>query len=314
MSSLSNVSNVSKAGASHDAVSGSHAPQDVTAAVVQMSSTDDVAHNLGEARRWVEAAAREGAALVVLPEYFCWIGTDERERVALAEPFGDGPIQAALGALARETGVWLIGGTVPILPDVQAQDGSGARAYNTALLIDPQGRHAARYDKVHLFGFSDGREQHAEADTMVPGERIGHAATPFGGVRLSICYDLRFPELYRVAPAADLIAVPAAFTHTTGLAHWELLLRARAVENQAFVLAAGQCGTHPNGWRTFGHSMIVGPWGDVLACREHDEPGIALARLTREALSAVRARLPALTHRRIATPANIATSLDERRR
>jgi predicted amidohydrolase len=290
-------------------MTGNEVHEDVTAAVVQMSSTDDVARNLGEARRWVEAAAREGATLVVLPEYFCWIGTDERERVALAEPFGDGPIQAALAALAREARVWLIGGTVPIRPGHADRDGR-ERAYNTSVLIDPNGRDVARYDKVHLFGFNDGRERHAEADTMVPGERVGAAATPFGEIRLSVCYDLRFPELYRAAPPADLIAVPAAFTHTTGLAHWELLLRARAVENQAFVLAAGQCGTHPNGWRTFGRSMIVGPWGEVLACCEQPEPGMALARLERSVLNGVRARLPALTHRRIAISERIAPSPD----
>ncbi|WP_275895763.1 carbon-nitrogen hydrolase family protein [Trinickia diaoshuihuensis] len=280
--------------------------RDVTAAVVQMSSTDDVAYNLGQARRWIEAAAREGARLAVLPEYFCWIGTDERKRVALAEPFGDGPIQSALAALAHDTGVWLIGGTLPIRTGASA---AGERAYNTSLLIDPDGRVTARYDKVHLFSFSDGRECHAEADTMAAGERIGHAPTPFGEVRLSVCYDLRFPELYRAPPAPDLIAVPAAFTHTTGLAHWELLLRARAVENQAYVLAAGQCGTHPNGWRTFGRSMIVGPWGDVLACVEAPEPGFALARLERAALEELRTRLPALAHRRMVQSAAIAPQL-----
>jgi deaminated glutathione amidase len=277
--------------------------QSLTAAVVQMSSTDDVAHNLGEARRWVEKAAREGAKLISLPEYFCWIGNDEHERVALAESFGDGPIQAALGALARDTGAWLIGGTVPIRPERGAQ--VGTHAYNTALLFDPDGRCAARYDKIHLFSFNQGAERHAEADTMMGGERVGTAQGPFGNLRLSVCYDLRFPELYRAAPAADVIAVPAAFTHTTGLAHWELLLRARAVENQAYVLASGQCGTHVNGWRTFGHSMIVGPWGEVLA-RHDDEPGIAIAPLQASVLREVRARLPVLTHKRIATPPDVA--------
>ncbi|CAB3718221.1 Deaminated glutathione amidase [Trinickia soli] len=297
------------------------AARDITAAVVQMTSTDDVAQNLGEARRWVEAAARAGATLVVLPEYFCWIGVDERDRVALAEPFGEGPLQTALASLAREAQVWLIGGTIPVRPDDVPRDAdrvganerldechAAPRAYNTSLLIDPDGSCVARYDKLHLFGFSDGREQHAEADTMVPGGRVGHAATPFGALRLSICYDLRFPELYRVPPSPDLIAVPAAFTHTTGLAHWELLLRARAVENQAYVVAAGQCGTHRNGWRTFGNSMIVGPWGDVLA-RCDDAPGIALARLERSTLTAVRERLPALTHRRIATSARVSSAV-----
>jgi nitrilase len=302
----SEIDAVTRAAAAGDPCAGDRTPTDGMAAVVQMSSTDDVAENLGEARRWVETAARAGATLVALPEYFCWIGADERRRVALAEPFGAGPIQAALAMLARDTGVWLVGGTVPIAP--RATDGTTdagqGRAYNTALVFAPSGQCMARYDKVHLFSFEGDGERHAEADTMLAGEAIGHADTPFGALRLSVCYDLRFPELYRAAPAADLIAVPAAFTHTTGLAHWSLLLRARSVENQAFVLAAGQCGTHANGWRTFGHSMIVGPWGDVLAqCDE--TPGIALARLDMAALRAVRTRLPALAHRRIATPPDI---------
>jgi nitrilase len=267
-----------------------------------MSSSADVEQNLGEARRWVHQAARDGATLICLPEYFCWIGDDEMQRVALAEAFGDGPIQQALSELARETGAWLIGGTVPIRPSHGPQ--AGTHAYNTSLVFDPSGRCSARYDKIHLFSFNQGAEQHAEGDTMVGGDSIGTAQGPFGTLRLSVCYDLRFPELYRAEPAADVIAVPAAFTYTTGLAHWELLLRARAVENQAFVLASGQCGTHSNGWRTFGHSMIVGPWGEVLA-RHDDEPGIALATLTQSALDEARNRLPVLTHRRIATPSNV---------
>src|SRR5258708_15432273 len=274
----------------------------LTAAVVQMNSTDDVAHNLEQARHWVTEAARAGATLVCLPEYFCWIGNDEAQRVALAEPFGDGPIQQALSELAHETGTWLIGGTVPIQPSQGPQ--VGTHAYNTSLLLDPAGECRARYDKIHLFSFSQGTEQHAEGDTMVGGDSVGTAQGPFGTLRLSVCYDLRFPALYRAGPAADGIAVPAAFTHTTGLAHWELLLRARAVESQAYVLASGQCGTHPNGWRTFGHSMIIGPWGEVLA-RHDEEPGIALATLTKAALEEARGRLPVLTHRRIATPSDV---------
>ncbi len=277
----------------------------LTAAVVQMNSTDDVAHNLEQARHWVTEAARAGATLVCLPEYFCWIGNDEAQRVALAEPFGDGPIQQALSELAHETGTWLIGGTVPIQPSQGPQ--VGTHAYNTSLLFDPAGEYRARYDKIHLFSFSQGTEQHAEGDTMVGGDSVGTAQGPFGTLRLSVCYDLRFPELYRAGPAADVIAVPAAFTHTTGLAHWELLLRARAVENQAYVLASGQCGTHPNGWRTFGHSMIIGPWGEVLA-RHDEEPGFAIATLGSSVLDAVRERLPVLKHKRIATPSDVTTN------
>ncbi|MGA7780702.1 MAG: carbon-nitrogen hydrolase family protein [Paraburkholderia sp.] len=274
----------------------------LVAAVVQMSSTDDVTHNLAQARRWVEQAAQAGATLICLPEYFCWIGREESERVALAEAFGDGPIQHALAQLARDTGTWLIGGTVPIRPANGPQ--IGTHAYNTALMFDPEGQCSARYDKIHLFSFNQGAEQHAEGDTMVGGESVGTVQGPFGTLRFSVCYDLRFPELYRVWPIADVIAVPAAFTHTTGLAHWELLLRARAVENQAYVLASGQCGTHPNGWRTFGHSMIIGPWGEVLA-RHDDEPGVAIATLERRVLEEVRGRLPVLDHRRLSTPPDV---------
>lgn len=275
----------------------------ICAAVVQMSSTDDVAHNLAQARRWVEEAARAGATLICLPEYFCWIGSDESRRVRIAEAFGDGPIQHALAQLACDTGTWLIGGTVPIRPASGAR--VGTHAYNTALAFDPTGQCNARYDKIHLFSFNQGAEQHAEGDTMVGGDSVGTVQGPFGALRLSVCYDLRFPELYRVGPAADVIAVPAAFTHTTGLAHWELLLRARAVENQAYVLASGQCGTHPNGWRTFGHSMIVGPWGEVLD-RHDDEPGIAIGMLERSVLDEVRGRLPVLEHRRLKTSPDVA--------
>jgi nitrilase len=272
--------------------------QSITAAVVQLSSSDDVAHNLGEARRWVEQAATQGATLISLPEYFCFIGQDEMARVALAEQPGDGPIQQALAQLARDTGAWLLGGTVPL------RGKETGRAYNSSLLFDPQGNVAARYDKLHLFSFDDGIEHHAEADTMIPGEQVVTAEGPFGNLRLSVCYDLRFPELFRAGPAADLLAVPAAFTHTTGLAHWELLLRARATENQAFVLAAGQCGTHVNGWRTFGHSLIVGPWGEVLA-KLDEQPGVAVARLDAELLQQTRKRLPVLQHRRLSSSSSL---------
>lgn len=168
------------------------------------------------------------------------------------------------------------------------------------MLFNPQGEVSARYDKLHLFSFDNGVEHHDEAATMIPGERIVSAEGPSGVLRLSVCDDLRFPELYRAAPSPDVIAVPAAFTHATGLKHWELLLRARAVENQAFVLAAGQCGTHGNGWRTYGHSMIIDPWGEVLLCMD-ETPGMGLARLDASVLHATRSRLPALNHRRLAT-------------
>ncbi|TCP08493.1 nitrilase [Crenobacter luteus] len=267
-------------------------PTTLMAAAIQMVSGDELSANLAAAGRLVAEAAAQGARFAALPEYFYLMPEDETARIALAEPFGDGPIQRHVAALAREHGVWLLAGSVPL---VSPEPG---RFYNSSLLFDPQGRCAARYDKIHLFGFDDGEQRYREADTMSAGDDIVTAATPWGATRLSICYDLRFPELYRAGPAPLLITAPAAFTHTTGRAHWELLLRARAVENLAFVVAPGQGGVHPGGKRTFGHSLIVDAWGEVLACHAEGE-GIALATLDFARQAAWRARLPALAHRRL---------------
>ncbi|MBE2242628.1 MAG: carbon-nitrogen hydrolase family protein [Burkholderiaceae bacterium] len=270
-------------------------------AAVQMVSTPDVGRNLAAARRLVEQAAADGAALVALPEYFCLLGHHERDKIALAETPGDGPIQDALSAMAREGGVWLVGGTLPI-----RIEGVSDRALNACCVYAPDGALAARYDKMHLFSFKTGAEDHDESRVLRAGEKpVAFDAAFAGGaaalrVGLSICYDLRFPELYRALgePApCDLLCVPAAFTYPTGEAHWELLLRARAVENQAYVIAAAQGGRHENGRRTWGHSMIVDPWGEVLACLAEGE-GVVSAELDPERIAAVRSRLPALAHRR----------------
>ncbi len=205
-------------------------------AAIQMVSGDKLQANLDAASRLVAEAARRGAQLVALPEYFYLMPADEPRRVALAEPFGDGPIQRHLAGLARTHRVWLIGGTVPL------QSPAPGRMYNSSLLFDPQGECAARYDKVHLFGFHHGEQHYDEAATMCAGREPVVASTPLGRLKLSVCYDLRFPEFYRLPPAPELIAAPAAFTRTTGEAHWELL-RARAVENLAYVIAAGQGAT-----------------------------------------------------------------------
>ena len=263
-----------------------------TAAAVQMVSDDNLAANLARAEALVAEAASRGAQLVALPEYFYLMPADEQARLAIAESFSNGPLQQCMATLAARHGIWLLAGTLPIRGS-QAQ-----RFYNSSLLFNPQGQCTARYDKMHLFGFDDGKEHYAEADTMQPGDTVSSAQTPWGSMRLSVCYDLRFPELYRHGPAPALISAPAAFTHTTGLAHWELLLRARAVENLAFVIAPGQGGLHPGGKRTFGHSMIVDPWGQVLACHADGE-GIALATLDLDKQQTWRMRLPALQHRRI---------------
>lgn len=268
-------------------------------AAVQMVSTPRVADNLEAARRLVAQAAREGAGLVVLPEYFCIMGRNDRDKVEVAEAAGDGPIQRMLAETAREHRVWLIGGTLPIRAD------DPDRVLNANCVHAPDGRLAARYDKIHLFRFEaagGARESYDESRAIRAGG-VPTALTIDGPpplrVGLSVCYDLRFPELYRALmnPPCDLISVPAAFTYTTGLAHWELLLRARAVENQCYVIAAAQGGTHENGRRTFGHSLVVDPWGQVLAVRDEGE-GVVLAELDPARLASVRAQLPALAHRR----------------
>jgi len=266
-------------------------------AALQMVSTTNAEANLATARRLVAAAARDGAELVALPEYFCLMGRTDRDKLAIAEAPNDGPIQQMLSDAAREHGVWLIGGTLPI------RSNDPDRVLNANCVYAPDGSLATRYDKIHLFRYDNGSERHDEGRAIVAGSTP--TAVQAGALRigLSVCYDLRFPELYRELsftagqPPCDLISVPAAFTYFTGLAHWELLLRARAVENQCYVIAAAQGGRHENGRRTFGHSMVVDPWGEVLAVVPEGE-GVALAELDPARIASVRAQLPALEHRR----------------
>jgi predicted amidohydrolase len=262
-------------------------------AALQTVATPDVDRNLDAARRLIAQAAREGAELAALPEYFCLMGRDDGAKLAHAEAPGDGPIQAFLAAQAREHALWLIGGTLPI------RGSSPERARNACCVYAPDGTLAARYDKLHLFRYDNGRESYDEARVLEPGtEPVALQAGPLR-LGLSICYDLRFPELYRAlaTPPCDLISVPAAFTHTTGRAHWELLLRARAVENQCYVIAPAQGGLHENGRRTWGHSMVVDPWGEVVAVRPEGE-GVVMAELDFKRIASVRQQLPALAHRR----------------
>ncbi|MEP7303108.1 MAG: carbon-nitrogen hydrolase family protein [Caldimonas sp.] len=262
-------------------------------AAVQMVSTPDVERNLDAARALVERAAAEGAGLVVLPEYFCLLGRSDRDKLAIAEAPGDGPIQRMLGEAARRHGVWLVGGTLPLA------SGEDGRVMNANLVFSPAGEQVARYDKIHLFRYDNGREQYDEGRTLKAGsESVAFAA---GALRvgLSVCYDLRFPELYRalMEPPCDLLCVPSSFTWPTGSAHWEILLRARAIENQCYVIAAAQGGRHENGRRTYGHSLIVDPWGEKLAELPEGE-GVIVAELRRERIAEVRGQLPALEHRR----------------
>ena len=259
-------------------------------AAVQTVSGGDVAANLAQAEPLVAAAAAQGARLVVLPEYFGILGAHATDKLAVREPDGSGPQQAWLAAQAHAHGIHLVGGTVPLAC------GDPGRVRSACLVYGPDGTRVARYDKIHLFAFAQGAERYDEGRTIEPGTAPGTFDAPCGRVGLSVCYDLRFPELYRGLGDVVLILVPSAFTATTGAAHWHLLLRARAVENQCYVLAAAQGGLHPNGRRTYGHSMLVDPWGDVVA-EQAEGPGVVVGDIDPARLAAVRAALPALTHR-----------------
>ena len=261
-----------------------------TVAAIQMVSTSVVADNIASARRLIGLAAAAGAQLVLLPEYWAIMGMFDTDKVAQAEQPGAGPIQDFMAEMARTHQLWLIGGTLPLA------SGEEGRVLNTTLVYNPMGQEVARYDKIHLFGFSRGAESYDEARTIVPGAAVGSFEAPFGRVGLSVCYDLRFPELYRALGNCALIVVPSAFTHTTGQAHWEVLLRARAIENQCYVLAAAQGGVHQNGRRTWGHSMLVDPWGEVKAVQAEGE-GVITGQLDGAYLASVRESLPALKHR-----------------
>jgi nitrilase len=266
-------------------------------AAIQMVSTADVADNLQTALKLLQQAAEQGAELAVLPEYFCLIGQHDADKLAIQEPFGRGPIQQFLADAARDFNLWIVGGTLPLT-------GAGeSRVFNSSLAFNPQGACVARYDKIHLFRFDNGREAYDESRVL---DR-GHSPTRFAlpsmdghtwQVGMSVCYDLRFAELYRryAAEGVDLLLVPAAFTHTTGRAHWEVLLRARAIENLSYVVAAAQGGVHPNGRQTWGQSLAIDPWGHVLADQAQG-PGVVLAELDAVALQHWRNQLPALQHR-----------------
>ncbi|MDR0777571.1 MAG: carbon-nitrogen hydrolase family protein [Azonexus sp.] len=261
-------------------------------AALQMISGPRVGDNLRAAARLVAEAVDQGAQLLVLPEYFPIIGNVDADRVCAREDFGCGPVQDWLAETSARHGVWIVAGSLPLAaatPD---------KMRNATLVYDSHGACVQRYDKMHLFGFSQGDERYDEAAFIEAGDRPVALVTPFGRIALSICYDLRFPELYRALAPVDLILVPAAFTDTTGRAHWEILLRARAIENQCYVLAAGQGGRHESGRVTHGNSMIVDPWGEILD-RKMKGPGIAIADLDHARLAEIRQSLPALAHRKL---------------
>lgn len=263
-------------------------------AALQMVSGTRVQDNLDVARQLLAQAAAQGAELAVLPEYFCLMGQHDADKLQIQETPGTGPLQDFLSQAARDCGLWIVGGTLPM---ATAQPG---RVRNSTLVFDPAGQCVARYDKIHLFRFDNGQESYDESRVLEAGTQAVtfDLASKDGNtyrIGLSICYDLRFPELYRQL-AADILLVPSAFTYTTGEAHWEVLLRARAIENLAYVLASAQGGLHDNTRRTWGHSMVVDPWGKILA--QHDEgAAVVLAEVSKAELASARGRLPALSHR-----------------
>jgi len=259
-------------------------------AAVQMASGPRVDSNLKEAAWLIEMAVEQGAKLVALPEYFGIMGMKDTDKVSVREEFGKGPIQEFLASTARKHGIWIVGGSVPLVA------ASPKKVLNTSLVYDDKGKCVARYDKIHLFGFEMGDERYSEETTIEHGKKVVALDTPFGRIGLSICYDLRFPELYRAMGEVDLILVPSAFTETTGKAHWETLIRARAIENLAYVLAPAQGGYHLNGRETHGDSMIVDPWGVILD-RLPRGSGVVVAGMNRAHIQRLRRSLPALRHR-----------------
>lgn len=265
-------------------------------ASVQMISTPNLNENLEAAARLVKVAADCGAQLAVLPEYFCLMGLKDTDKVNVREVAGSGPIQERLAAIAQENHIFLVAGTIPL------ESKESNKVLNTSLVFSPQGKQIARYDKMHLFGFQNATERYEESETIVAGSQPGQFTIKIDAIDwhfgLSICYDLRFPELYRALGSVDCHIIPAAFTYTTGKDHWEILLRARAIENQCYVLASAQGGIHLNQRRTWGQSMLIDPWGVILSNLPESE-GLITGTLSKDKLKEVRSKLPALKHRQL---------------
>jgi len=265
-------------------------------ASIQMVSTPKLDENLEVAARLIKAASECGSQLVVLPEYFCLMGLNDTDKVNVRETPGSGPIQERLAAIAQENNIYLVAGSIPL----EAKESN--KVLNTSLVFNPQGKQIARYDKIHLFGFQTDTERYEESETIAPGSQPSQFQITVNGVvwrfGLSICYDLRFPELYRSIGEVDCHIIPAAFTYTTGKDHWEILQRARAIENQCYVLSSAQGGVHLNQRRTWGESMLIDPWGQILANLPQGE-GFITGTLSKDKLKEVRSKLPALKHRRL---------------
>jgi len=259
-------------------------------AAIQMASGPNVSGNLSEARRLIAKAVEQGARLVVLPEFFAIMGMNDRDKVKVREHLGQGPIQDFLSETARHFKIWLVGGSIPLAGN------SPDKVLNSCLAFDEHGKQVARYDKIHLFNLELGNENYHEARTIEAGNQVVVVDSPFGRIGIGICYDLRFPELFRAMKNVDIIVLPSAFTETTGKMHWELLVRARAVENLAYVIASAQGGYHVNGRETHGNSMVVDPWGRVLD-RLPRGSGVVVADVNPAYQASLRASLPALSHR-----------------
>jgi nitrilase len=265
-------------------------------ACVQMASGPKVGANLLEAERLISEAVSQGAELVVLPENFAIMGKTERDKVKVREPAGDGRIQTFLSKQAARHGIWLVGGTIPLVAD------SDSKVRASCLVFDDKGKQAARYDKIHLFDVKliDSDEQYTESETIESGDEVVVLDTPFGRMGLSVCYDLRFPELFRqqLEAGMEFVVLPSAFTAITGRAHWDILVRARAIENLCYVIAPGQGGYHLSGRETHGHSMIVDPWGTVLNSLARG-PGVVCATMDIGRLKTARRNFPSIEHRRL---------------
>ena len=266
-------------------------------AAIQMVSTDTVGKNLELTGKLIEEAAAKKAKLITLPENFPLMGKHDEDRLAITETFNDGPLQLFLSEQSKRYKVWLLGGTIPLVSD------NPEKVFATSLLFNPNGECIARYDKIHLFDVvldeNDG-ESYRESKTFKSGNDIVVAQTEIGNIGLSVCYDLRFPEMYRIMhnESVQIITAPSAFTATTGKAHWETLLKTRAIENLCYLIASNQGGVHANGRETWGHSMIVDPWGEILA-EVKEETGIAIAKIDIEKQTNLRKRFPVLTHRKL---------------
>jgi predicted amidohydrolase len=260
-------------------------------AAIQMASGPKVEGNLSEARRLIAKAAEQGARLVVLPEFFCIMGMTEQDKVKVCEQPGQGQIQSFMSEMARKHKIWLLG-SLPLAASTPD------KVRNSLLVFDETGAQVARYDKIHLFNLTLGNESYNEEQTIEPGDKVVVVDSPFGRIGLAVCYDLRFPELFRAMGNVNIIVLPSAFTATTGKVHWEPLVRARAIENLSYVIAAAQGGYHVSGRETHGHTMIVDPWGRVMDELQRGS-GVVMADVNPNYQTSLRNSLPALSHRTI---------------